>query len=462
MAKQIDSVLYDLIPSQNAMYYMFKFSLHKNVMQIPTSITASRPLDTDALKKAFAEEVRRNDCLRLRFSITTDGIKQRFLPSVPLKEIPVVRFSTKEEEERFLQEDAQRSVRFLRGETFRFVIFTNCEGNTGLYFNVSHIIMDAIGIGVFYADLFAVYDAIVNGKELPPPLARYEDAIKEDLAYLQNTKKYERDKEFFVDYWSNHGKPFYAGVHGPELLLKQREKYHEPDLRVPDAYDLIHDKCDITRLHVEPEQAQKIFTFCRDTNNAPENVLLLGMRTHCSAINFRTDDTLQIVMCSRRATLARKHMSGCLAQPLQLHTVISEDKTFREALEIMFSVRTQLYRRADFPYMHARKMQMDILHYRNSQGPSCMMFTWLPLAFPDFNGISFTFRSHNPGRYIMPMYVFAVPTLEDGGMDLYYLYRTNYINTEHISALHRNALKVILEGIDDPEITVGELLDSIS
>ncbi|MBQ6066136.1 MAG: hypothetical protein IJK89_04875 [Clostridia bacterium] len=462
MAKRNDAVLYDLIPSQNAMYYMFKFSLHKNVMQIPTSIKADQKLDIEAMKKAFAIEVQRNDCMRLRFTMTANGIKQHFLPSAPVKEIPVVSFSSDEEEEAYLTADAQKSVRFLRGETFRFIIFNDKDGNTGIYFNVSHIIMDALGIGIFYADLFAVYDAVLNGKELPPPMAKYEDAIKNDLAYLKNEKKYEKDKQFFVDYWSNHGKPFYAGVHGPELLLQQREKYHEPDLRVPDAYDLIHDKCDIVRHHVAPEQAQKIFNFCRETKNAPENVLLLGLRTHCSAINFRTDDTLQIVMCSRRATLDTKRMSGCLAQPLQLHTVIPEDKTFKQALEIMFSVRTQLYRRADFPYMHARKLQMDILNYRNSQGPSCMMFTWLPLAFPDYNGIHFEFRSHNPGRYIMPMYVFAVPTLQDGGMDMYYLYRTNYITPEHIRALHDNAIKVITEGIDDPDITVAQLLDSIS
>ena len=462
MAPSTPITYYDLIPSQNSMYYMFKFSLHKNVMQIPSSITTDTTLNIDMLKRAMRIELDRNDSLRLRFQKNGDTIKQYFLPSVPMKEIPVVTFSSKEEEEAYLSADAQKSVRFLRGETYRMVIYTNCEGHTGIYFNVSHIIMDAIGIGVFYADLFAVYDALMNGRELPPPLARYEDAIKDDLAYLKNEKKYQKDKQFFIDYWSNHGKPFYAGVHGPDLLLKQRKKYNDPELRVPDAYDLIHDKCDIMRLHVEKDEAQKIFNFCRETNNAPENVLLLGLRTHCSAINFRTDDTLQIVMCSRRATLMTKHMSGCLAQPLQLHTVISEDKTFREALSIMFNVRAQLYRRADFPYMHARKLQMDILNYRNSQGPSCMMFSWLPLAFPEFNGIHFTFRSHNPGRYIMPMYVFAVPTLEDGGMDMYYLYRTSYITKEHIAALHQNAMKVILAGIDDPSVTVGQLLDSIS
>ena len=462
MAQSPAITYYDLIPSQNSMYYMFKFSLHKNVMQIPSSITTDTRLDIDVLKQAMKIELDRNDSLRLRFQRSGDTIRQYFLPAVPMKEIPVVTFSSKEQEEEYLSADAQKSVRFLRGETFRMVIFTNSEGHTGIYFNVSHINMDAIGIGVFYADLFAVYDALKTGKELPPPLERYEDAIKNDLAYLKNEKKYNRDKEFFIDYWSNHGKPFYAGVHGPGLLLKQRKKYNEPDLRVPDAYDLIHDKCDIMRLHVEKDQAQKIFDYCRATNTAPENILLLGLRTHCSAINFRTDDTLQIVMCSRRATLAAKHMSGCLAQPLQLHTVIPEDKTFREALDVMFQVRTQLYRRADFPYMHARKLQMDILNYRNSQGPSCMMFSWLPLVFPEFNGIHFSFRSHNPGRYIMPMYVFAVPTMEDGGLDMYYLYRTSYITKDHITALHNNTIKVLLEGIENPQITVGELLDSIS
>ena len=455
-------ILYDLIPSQNSMYYMFKFSLHKNVMQIPTSVKTDIKLDSEALQRAMEIETERNDSLRLRFKRTGDTIKQYFLPRAQMKEVPFVTFSSQEEEEAFLSADARRSVRFLRGETYRIVFFTDSEGHTGVYFNVSHIIMDAIGVGVFYADLFAVYDALVNGRELPAPLARYEDAIKSDLAYLENTKRYERDKQFFIDYWTNHGKPFYAGVHGPELLLQQRKKYNEPDLRVPDAYDLIHDKCDVIRLHVEKEQAQRIFRFCSETNNAPENVLLLGLRTHCSSINFRTDDTLQIVMCSRRATLATKRMSGCLAQPLQLHTVISEDKTFREALEIIFSVRAQLYRRADFPYMHARKLQMELLHYRNSQGPSCMMFSWLPLVFPEHNGVHFTFRSHNPGRYIMPMYVFAVPTPDDGGLDMYYLYRTSYITPAHVLSLHRNAIKVILRGIESPDVTMGELLDDIS
>ena len=130
MAKRNDTVLYDLIPSQNAMYYMFKFSLHKNVMQIPTSIKADRELDIEALKKAFAIEVQRNDCMRLRFTLTANGIKQHFLPSAPVKEIPVVSFSSDEEEEAYLTADAQKSVRFLRGETFRFIIFNDKDGNT--------------------------------------------------------------------------------------------------------------------------------------------------------------------------------------------------------------------------------------------------------------------------------------------------------------------------------------------
>ena len=186
MEKANNAIMYDLIPSQNSMYYMFKFSLHKNVMQIPTSITTDTVLDTETLKRAMQIEIERNDCLRLRFKKSGDTIKQYFLPSVPMKEIPVVAFGTKEEEEAYLAEDAQKSVRFLRGETYRMTIFTNCEGHTGIYFNVSHIIMDAIGIGVFYADLFAVYEALRSGKELPAPLARYEEAIQDDLAYLLN------------------------------------------------------------------------------------------------------------------------------------------------------------------------------------------------------------------------------------------------------------------------------------
>lgn len=460
--KAIPAVHYPLIASQQTMYYMIKFSLHKSVMQIPTSVAVNQKLDMELLKKAVNIEIERNDCMRLRFFKLDKEIRQHFLPKVVLDDIPVKHFETKEEMQACLEADAQKPVKWLKDEIFRIILFTTPEGHTGIYLNASHIIMDALACGVFYADLLAVYNALSKGEEMPEPLYPYEDAIKADLAYLEDKARYEKDYKFYMDYWTQNGEPFYAGVHGPAFLEKMRKKTKNPNLRVPAAYDMIHDKCEIARYHVCAEQAQKFFDYCRDTKNAPENLVMLGMRTYASAINYRTPDTLMMPLCSRRVTYKTKRMGGCVAQPLQLHSIIQEDSTFAQALAYMFGLRTQLYRHSNFPYMHARLMQQKIFNFKTSQGPSFMMYTWLPLYLPLEDGVKIEFAGYNPGRYIMPLYVFSLPTQSDGGMDFYYMYRPNLISAKNIDDLHKGAIKVILGGIENPDITIGELMDGIS
>ena len=67
MKNKMAGTAYDLIPSQQTMHYMLKYSLHKQVMQIPMSLTVSEKLDFDTLQKAVEIECRRNDCMRLRY-----------------------------------------------------------------------------------------------------------------------------------------------------------------------------------------------------------------------------------------------------------------------------------------------------------------------------------------------------------------------------------------------------------
>ena len=78
--KNIDKVitepLYDLIPSQQTMYMMVKYSFHKQLVQIPISFSVEKDIDFGVLKRAFNIEIERNDSLRLRYVIINKQIKQ--------------------------------------------------------------------------------------------------------------------------------------------------------------------------------------------------------------------------------------------------------------------------------------------------------------------------------------------------------------------------------------------------
>ena len=463
MSKNIPYTLYDLIPSQQTMYLMFKYTFSKQIVQIPTSFSIDKDIDFEILTKALNIEFERNDSLRLKFIKADKTIKQYFLPSLRMNKVPCKYFRNAEEQEKFFSEDAKKPVRFDKGVNFRIYFYKNANGNNGIYFNVSHMAMDAMGSIIFYADLIQVYRALKNGTELPKPMASYEEYIQQEHERLKNTKKMEKHEKFYREYFAKGGEPIYAGVHGPAFLEKQRIKKKNPDLRVPAAYNPLLDKCDLITGHIGTEDAAKIFAFCKERKIAPESLFMLGLRTHCSAINYRTDDVFMMATCSKRATIKEKTMSGCLVQPIQVRTIIPETATFEEGLNEYTAVRTNLYHHSEYPYITARDMSRDMYNYSLIQGPACMMFSWIPVPIDSGTlGFKFDFKTYDLGRYFTPLYAICSPDAKDKGINLNYMYRIKLSKKEDIEALHENAMKVIMTGIENPQITIKELLDMCS
>ena len=455
-----DKRLYDIIPSQNAMYLMHKVSLHKQQTQIPTSFTVDRELDFALLQKAFLIEIERNDCLRLRFIKTKAGIKQYFGDSYTY-DVPVMNFSSPEEQQEFFDKDAPLPVRFMKGEMFRIYFYRTKGCGCGIYTNFSHMIMDAAGIVIFYLDLLKVYDALEKVADMPAPLHRYEDYIVKKLEEAADEKKTQKHEAFYREYFSRGGAPFYAGAHGSELLDSFRKKKKDPSARVPMAYNPLHDRCDMEIYHISKEELDKIAGFCMSNQISPENVFQLGLRTYCSAINYRTDDVCMMSVCSNRTNYKEKNMSGCMAQPLIFRSIISEESTFLGAAEVLGATRMQLYRHSLYPYTKARDMFLEMHKLGPIQGANNMMFSWIPL--PEGADLPFgvDFRTYNLGRYFTPLYTIVTPDTKTGGINVYYMYRTKLFTKEKIERLHKNMMNIILTGAKNPEITIAELLNSV-
>ena len=79
MSKKIPYELYDLIPSQETMHLMVKYSFKKQIVQIPCSFTAETNMNFDLMQKAFEIEIERNDSLRNRFTVVDKQLKQYFV-----------------------------------------------------------------------------------------------------------------------------------------------------------------------------------------------------------------------------------------------------------------------------------------------------------------------------------------------------------------------------------------------
>jgi len=461
MKKPICTV-YELIPPQEMIQFMLKYSFfHKQVTQIPESIIVKKNIDFDLMEKAFNIEIERNDCLRLRFFKEKGRIKQYFLPEYRIGNIPVLNFKSEQERIDTLTADARKPIRMLKGETFRVKFFRTHDNRCGVYVNMHHLVMDNAAVFTFFADLFAIYDSLKEGTAMPKPLGKYEDIIKKELAYVADPENFKREEKAYREFMEKDGEPLYLGVEGPKFLEAERIKRKNPDIKAPSLFDPIHDKAELTKYSIPYDDSQKIFKFMEENGVSGECLVQLGMRLHVSKINNRHNDTYFIVLCPRRRTLAEKRAGGTLAAPLPQRIVLPETTTFKEALEKMAEVQFWAFRHMDYPYLEYRTLQQKMYNYPAAAGASTMMFSWFPLEAGSMNKWEYEFEGYSLGRYIMVLYSFAMKDTHSRCLKLSCMHRTKFVSVEDIDSFHKGTANALKLGVENPDMTLGEIMDRI-
>ena len=276
---------------------------------------------------------------------------------------------------------------------------------------------------------------------MPEPLYSFKDIIDKEFKYLADKERYKKDEEFYREYFLKDGEPFYAGVHGMDLLLKERKKKKNPNIRVPSAFDPIPTKDHIKI--IDKKDAKKIFDFCGKHNISPACIIQMGLRSHVSKINERNPDVYFMELCNRRVSYKDKQTGGCVTQPLPVRAVIPEEKTFMEALEQLSGIRLQVYRHMNYPYMDSRNLVRELFGYGMTASPSSDVH----MAALEFDcGRTGHMNSDTTLEDTSCPYTFSMPNLKNG-VDFYYIHRTNTISAEQIRALYTGAVKAILRAL---------------
>lgn len=458
----VNKPVYPLIPPQEMIQFMLKYSFfHKQVTQIPDSIIVSQKIDFDVMTEAFNIEIERNDCLRLVFFKQNGKIMQYFRDPYRIGSVPVYNFKSDEEREKVLTADAQKPIKMLKGEIFRLKYFTTYDGRYGVYINIHHLVMDNAAVFAFFNDLFAVYDHLKNGKPMPKPLGSYEDRIKRELAYVEDKSNLEKEKEAYTEYITRNGEPVYLGVEGPKLLEAERKKKKDPSINAPSLFDPIHDKAELTKTTFSPELSEKFFAFCENNNVSPECLVQLALRMHLSKINNGHLDTYFICLCTRRRTLTEKRSGGTVTAPLPWRVHLEEDDTFMSALDKMADAQVWAFRHMDYPYLEYRDLQRELFNYSAAAGSSTMMFSWMPINEKSINGWEYEYVGYGLGRYIMVLYTFAMKDAHSGCLKLSCLHRTKFVSVEDIKALQNGTKRALEIGLENPDISVKELLEKM-
>ena len=77
------------------------------------------------------------------------------------------------------------------------------------------------------------------------------------------------------------------------------------------------------------------------------------------------------------------------------------------------------------------------------------------------NNWEYEFEGYSLGRYVMVLYTFAKKDTHNGRLILSCMHRTKFVSVEDIEALQDGTAKALMLGIENPEMTLGEIMDRI-
>lgn len=453
---------YELTSSQETMYYLILFTMHTQAAAIPFYFKLEKELDLNVLCRAAELEFERNDALRLRFCGSMLKPKQYFINEAEHNgKIRIVDFYGRpKEEDEFFKKESFRPFKYRKGDTVRIVLCKTAEGKTGIYIDSFHLITDAYGVLTTVNDILAVYNALKTDAELPPPPESFEEKIKAEHELIKS-EQMDREREIAKKFLSENGEPFFAAPWGMERLRKERKKKKDPTLRTYSTLNLFSAKSGLYNSIIDGEKYDRLIGYCKTTNVSPSALLTLGYRIYCSAVNERNRYVALGNVLARRRTKKDKNLSGCLVMTSIMGRELFENESFALAADKLSFDMMRSMRYSDMPYAEQVEFLPNGKNYAIGQGLPMMFLSYIPHSGVFFGGEKYTVSGFNTGYFGIELYVLAVQNMDKGTIDCEYIHKLANLPEWNIRELHENAIRIIEAGIDNPEITVGELLDLV-
>ena len=189
--------------AQQRLWFFDQLEPGSSAYNLPLAVRLKGSLDVGALKRTFAEIIRRHESLRTTFALVDDSPVQHISASsaVPLTVIDLSALpeSKRETEARLLAEfETQRPFDLSSGPLLRTFLIKLGEQEHIALLTMHHIISDGWSMGVLVSEVVALYEAYAKGEESPLPELSVQYA---DYAVWQRERLQGEFLEEALSYW---------------------------------------------------------------------------------------------------------------------------------------------------------------------------------------------------------------------------------------------------------------------
>ena len=446
-----DKACYNLSLSQDVVYLQCKYSLYKRVINILSSITLAEEVDFELMDQAFKLLVERNDCLRIRFFKKKGALMQYFGDSEKnIKKVPVLSFETKEQQDAFINKVRKKTIDYRHGVVIEPYFIRTYDNRYMVFFKVCHLVADLYGINVLYTDLMDVYHALKEGEPLPPAPESFEEVIKKEIEKTSKSNSSEKHLEYFTNLLTDNPEPFYAGIHGPNnpIWQKQLKKHHRS---MP--IFLVRNSTKTYRHKIDKDLVERVLSYCQNNRCSPANLFFYASSVALAKLNGNLKNIMPIGLYNCRTSAQEKHCAGTKAQSAACYTKIDYDRSFEDNLKAFSIAQIGLYRHIKFKDRDFEALMHNI--YRSS--PLLIYYSiaysLIPMDMPE----SVEFNLYTNGNCALPAYVVQVLNAKTKEIDMAYDVQTKITGEEDVKNFHTYYLNVLKQVLDDPGIKIADI-----
>lgn len=464
---------YPLTVSQKFHNYYAGATEHKEILNIGTTLTIEFELDVDELRNAVYKAYQRSEFMRVRFAYdkTEDEWYQYVVSEDDMgfspEDIEYVDFSsqtmeyadevmTKWTRTPFVQEDSQMN---------KVVIIKNPDGFQGIFLMGDHRLIDAQSLIVFMKDVIELYcSKMFEGVPYPSEMTSYIKQLEKDIAYENNSKQQQKDREYFYKL-IDESEPIFNGIEGTARLDETRKVFKDKSLRYAvGASDSIVAAIDTFSL--EADATEQLMKFCEEQHISLQVLLIMGIRTYFQKFNNNDDVSMQ-VSYARRATLMEKKSGGTRIHCFPFRTVIPRDMSFLDALKVIRTGQNETFR-------HVNLNPVEYMGYRAKKykvNPGCtyesISLTYQPATLKqnglgkNIEGINYKTKRYGNGVYSDGIYLSVMHRPDDNGLDFLFEHQIKAYTTPMIEYFYYYLCKIMFKGIERPNLTVGEIIDLV-
>lgn len=454
--------------AQSIMYYVYNsFGGNSPVLNIGTGYYWQGDFDIDLFRESLYEAMDRCDVIRLRFAPDKQfGLVQYLAEKseITVEEVDLSHLSRDEAYREMKQWTYGMIDMFCKPlHTVRIIHLEN--DYHGMYIKFHHLAFDGYSVKVFLADVMAIYTHKRIGTPYPKPMKSYLEAAVKELEYLSSPQR-EEDKNYFIKLFSTQSEPIFNDYLLENRLYKQRKENNAPNQRFVTLYDGDHPESKSKYFQVDADFTKTVMDACEKNGLSIACVLMTALRTTLSAFNRNEEDISHKFMVNRRGSLLEKKSGGIRMHFFTLRTQVSPDKSFREAVGIVEDAQNEIFLHSSF---HTLEMY-HIMHQVRGTGSfnqtyDPMSFSYQPyMEMPAENEEqrkSIISEWYNNDVSAQNMYLTVKHRPSDKGFEFIFEYRLNENPVKDVEVFYDEMIKVLKLGCENPEITIGEILNKI-